>query len=470
MECNNILVGGTWVPSEAEARIEAINPATEEVVARIPDGTSGDVDRATAAAVASFERWSQSSLDERKAVLNRLADLIDRDREPLLRNMVAESGLPITPAGRSQVDGASDELRLMAEVVDQIDWATHYGSSRVVRQAAGVTGAITAWNAPLRSIISKAGAAIAAGCTVVVKPSEVTPLSAIALADLFGEAGAPDGVFNLVLGRGPVIGEAIASHPDIEVVSLTGSVRAGQRVMELASRMVKRVHLELGGKSANVVLRDADVERAVQVGIEDAFRNTGQACGALTRVVVPRPSLAKAEAAAVAKVESYVVGDPMDPATTIGPVATASQFRRVRDYIDIGQAEGARLLVGGSDRPKGLNRGYYVNPTVFTGDNFMRIAREEIFGPVVVIIPYEDETEALQIANDCDYGLAGAVWAADTDRARAFAQRMRAGRIRVNGTAISKYAPHGGFKLSGIGREWGRYGIEEFLEYQSIHG
>ncbi len=307
MECNNILVGGTWVPSEAEARIEAINPATEEVVARIPDGTSGDVDRATAAAVASFERWSQSSLDERKAVLNRLADLIDRDREPLLRNMVAESGLPITPAGRSQVDGASDELRLMAEVVDQIDWATHYGSSRVVRQAAGVTGAITAWNAPLRSIISKAGAAIAAGCTVVVKPSEVTPLSAIALADLFGEAGAPDGVFNLVLGRGPVIGEAIASHPDIEVVSLTGSVRAGQRVMELASRMVKRVHLELGGKSANVVLRDADVERAVQVGIEDAFRNTGQACGALTRVVVPRPSLAKAEAAAVAKVESYVL-------------------------------------------------------------------------------------------------------------------------------------------------------------------
>jgi len=298
----------------------------------------------------------------------------------------------------------------------------------------------------------------------------VAPLTSYLFVDLATEAGLPDGVLNLVSGTGPEVGEAIASHPLIDMVSITGSVRAGRRVMELAAESVKRVHLELGGKSANIILPDADLERAVLTGIEDAFRNTGQVCGGLTRMLVPRDRLEEAEALAIRKAESYVPGDPFDPATTLGPVATESARDRVRDYITTGVAEGARLLTGGPETPEGIERGYYVRPTIFTGDNTMRIAREEIFGPVLVIIPFDSEAEALEIANDSVYGLAGAIWSADPEHARILATRLRTGRIRINGAPLNKRATHGGFKLSGVGREWGRVGVEEFLEYQSVIG
>jgi aldehyde dehydrogenase (NAD+) len=333
-----------------------------------------------------------------------------------------------------------------------------------------VLGAITAWNGPLRSVISKAGAAIAAGCTVVCKGSEVAPLSTFMFAEITAAAGLPPGVFNLVSGTGPEVGEAIASHPLVDMVSLTGSVRAGSRVAELAAASVKRCHLELGGKSANLICADAELERAVIDGIEDAMRNTGQVCGGLTRMLVPRARLAEAEAIAVRRASAYVMGDPWDPKTTLGPVSTAAARERVRGYIRSGQEQGARMLCGGAEAPEGLSRGWFVRPTVFSGDNTLRIAREEIFGPVVVIIPYDDEPQAIAIANDSIYGLAGAVWCADPERARGIATQLRTGRVRINGAPLAKNGTHGGFKLSGYGREWGRFGIEEFLEYQSIYG
>jgi aldehyde dehydrogenase (NAD+) len=331
-------------------------------------------------------------------------------------------------------------------------------------------GAIAAWNGPLRSVALKAGAALAAGCTVVVKPSEVAPLSAYVMADLIEEAGIPAGVFNLVSGTGPEVGEAIATHPLIDLVTLTGSVRAGSRVMELASRNVTRVALELGGKSANLILDDADLEAAVNVGIDDAFRNSGQVCGGLSRMLVPQERLAEAEELAIAKAHSFVIGDPLDPATTLGPVISGVQRDRIRAFIQSGIDDGVRLLTGGPEAPEGVDRGFYVKPTIFQGDNTVRLAREEVFGPVLVMIPFDGEDDGIAIANDSIYGLAGAIWSKDPERARQVATRVRTGRIRINGTPINMKAPHGGFKLSGIGREMGRYGIEEYLEYKSVIG
>jgi acyl-CoA reductase-like NAD-dependent aldehyde dehydrogenase len=289
-------------------------------------------------------------------------------------------------------------------------------------------------------------------------------------AEMCAEAGLPPGVFNLVCGTGPEVGEAIASHPLIDMVSLTGSVRAGRRVMELSAASIKRVHLELGGKSANIIMPDSDFERAVVDGIEDAMRNTGQVCGGLTRMLVPRQRLEEAEDLAVSKAQSYVLGDPFDPATTLGPVATAAARDRIRGYIRSGLEQSVRMLTGGAETPEGLSRGYYVKPTIFSGDNSSRIAREEIFGPVVVIIPFDDEAEAIRTANDSSYGLAAGVWSADAEHARSIATKLRVGRVRINGAPLDKRGVHGGFKLSGVGREWGRFGIEEFLDYQAVMG
>jgi acyl-CoA reductase-like NAD-dependent aldehyde dehydrogenase len=467
---NDILIGGRWVPSLGNDCLTVINPATEEPLATIPRGVAEDVDRAARAAAAAFPVWSRTTVPERAEIFIRLARLTEARAEELTRTIVAEVGQPISTAVRSQTAGAVEELDLIAACLPEIAWAEQAGTAVVHREAAGVVGAITAWNAPLRSIVSKAGAAIAAGCTVVLKASEVAPLTGFAFAEMAAEAGLPDGVLNLVCGTGPEVGEAIVRHPLVDVVSLTGSVAAGRRVMEVAAQGIKRVHLELGGKSANIILADADLGRAVSTGIEDAFRNAGQVCGGLTRMVVPRNSLREAEAFAVQAAEAYVIGDPFDTATTLGPVKTAAQRDRVRGYIRAGIAEGARLLTGGPEAPERFARGYFVRPTLFSGDNSQRIAREEVFGPVVVIIPFDDEEDAIAIANDSPYGLAGGIWSADAAHARALAGRLRTGRIRINGAPLDKRAPHGGFKLSGIGREWGRYGIEEFLEYKSVIG
>ena len=470
IERDTIFVGGAWVPSTGTGTIEVVNPATEEVIATVPDGTAEDVERATQAAVAAFDAWSRSPIEERATIFRKLARMTESRADEITRTIVSEVGQAISTAAISQTRGGVEELDIIAECLPQIDWVETIQNSQVRREAAGVAGAITAWNAPFRSVISKAGAAMAAGCTVVLKGSEVAPLTSYLFTEMVADAGVPAGVFNLVSGKGEVVGEAISSHPLIDIVSLTGSVRAGRRVMAAASGNVKRVHLELGGKSANIIFEDADFERAISVGIDDAFRNAGQVCGGLTRLLVPRSRLADAEAMAVRKAESFVIGDPFDPATTLGPVTTRAQHQRVRAMIQSGIDDGARLLTGGPDQPEGLDRGFFIRPTVFSTDNRTRIAREEIFGPVVCIIPFEDEADAIAIANDSDYGLAGGVWCADPARARAVATRLRTGRVRINGAPLNKYTPHGGFKLSGIGREWGRYGIEEFLEYKSVVG
>jgi acyl-CoA reductase-like NAD-dependent aldehyde dehydrogenase len=470
IEHNKIFVDGQWINSAGKDRITVINPATEAVIATVPRGVQEDVDKAAQAAAKAFDNWSQTPIAERAIFFKKLARLTEARADDITRTIVSEVGQAISTASISQTKGAIEELDLMADLLPEIAWEETAGRAVVRREAAGVVGAITAWNAPLRSIISKAGAAMAAGCTVVLKGSEVAPLTSFMFAEMCQEAGLPKGVFNLVSGTGPEVGEAIVTHPLIDLVSLTGSVRAGRRVMEMASYGVKRVHLELGGKSANIILEDADLKHAIVVGIEDAFRNAGQVCGGLTRLLVPQNLLAKAEEIAIKKAESFIIGDPLNSATTLGPVTTQAQRDRVRAYIQSGIDDGLRMLTGGPEAPNGLNRGWYVKPTLFTCDNTARLAQEEIFGPVVVIIPFKDEEDAIAIANDSLYGLAGGIWSADVEKARKMAKKIRTGRIRINGAPLEKRAPHGGFKLSGIGREWGRYGIEEFLEYKSIIG
>jgi aldehyde dehydrogenase (NAD+) len=470
IEQRQIFVGGKWIDSTASETIPVVNPATEETIAEVARGTAEDVDVAARAAAAAFEGWSRTSVEERVAVLHRMARLLEARSDELTDTMVSEVGTPITIARRSQTATAIADLDTFANVLPDVLWEERVDDTRIFREAVGVIGALCAWNGPLRSVVLKAGAAIAAGCTVVVKPAEVAPLTGYIFADVATEAGLPEGVVNLVSGTGPEIGEAIVLHPAVDMASLTGSVRAGSRVMELAARSVKRVALELGGKSANLVCEDADLQAAIASGIDDAFRNAGQVCGGLTRVLVPRSRLAEAEDIAKAKAESYVVGDPLDPATTLGPVVSEVQRDRVRAHIQRAIDEGVRLVTGGTETPEGIDRGFYVRPTIFSGDNSTRIAQEEVFGPVVVIIPFEDEADAISIANDSQYGLAGGVWAADRERARGIARRIRTGRVRINGTPINMKAPHGGFKLSGIGREMGRIGIEDYLEYQAVHG
>ncbi|MFC9454384.1 aldehyde dehydrogenase family protein [Streptomyces sp. NPDC056983] len=468
LERRQVLIDGEWVASAGQGVLEVENPVTEEVFATVPQGHVDDVDRAARAAANAFDGWSHSPLAERAEVLNRLADAIEVRADDITRAIVQEIGEPESIAKGHQVLPAVAHLRNTADALAGIEWDVQVGDTQVHRAAAGVVGAITPWNVPLLMIVMKAGAAIAAGCTTVLKGTEVAPLSSFHFAEAALEAGVPKGVFNLVSGNGPTIGEALVTHPAIDMVSLTGSVRAGRRIMELASGSVKRVALELGGKSANVVLEDADLPRAVVMGVEDAFRNSGQVCGGLTRLLVPRSRLAEVEEIAAARAAEYVLGDPFDPKTTLGPVVTWAQQDRIRGLIRSGVDQGARLVIGGPEQPDGLEKGYFVKPTVFTGRPGDRIAQEEIFGPVLTIVPFDTEDEAVAIANDSSYGLAGAVWSADKEHARKVALRLRTGRIRLNGSPINQRAPHGGFKLSGIGRENGRFGIEEFLEYQAI--
>ncbi len=468
-DANQIYIDGSWVPSTGTGTIDVINPATEEVVGQVADGTAEDVNHAVAAARRAFETWSQTSVDERVKFLTRIQEGLAARQEEMARTILTEMGAPLKFATQVQAGLPLAVLGSVAQLLPSYPFEEELGNSLVVREPIGVVGAITPWNYPLHQVVAKVAPALGAGCTIVLKPSEIAPLSARLFAEIIDEAGLPPGVFNLVNGTGPVVGEAIAAHPEIDMVSFTGSTRAGRRVSELASGTIKRVALELGGKSANVILPDADLEKAVKVGIANCFINGGQTCTAQTRMLVDRARYDEALEVARKVAEGYTVGDPNDETTRVGPLVSAAQRDRVRGYIEKGVSEGARVVTGGADAPAGLDRGYYVRPTIFADvAPDMTIAQEEIFGPVLSVIPYDDEDDALRIANDSSYGLSGAVWAGDDEKALAFAKRMRTGQVEVNGGRFNPMAPFGGYKQSGNGRELGRFGLEEFLEVKSL--
>ena len=466
---DEIYVGGEWVQSSATETIEVINPSTEEVIGTVPAGTAADADRAVAAAREAFDEWSQTSRQERSGYLAAIAAGLGERSEEIAATITTELGMPIKLSQMIQAGLPTAQFAAMANLIDEVAWEEEVGNSRLLREPVGVLGAITPWNYPLNQIAAKVAPALAAGCTVVLKPSEVVPLNAFILAEVIASAGVPAGVFNLTSGTGPVVGEAIAAHPGVDMVSFTGSTRAGRRVSELASATVKPVAMELGGKSPNLILEDANFEAAVADGVAKCFLNSGQTCSALTRMLVPRGRLGEAERLAVAAAEAFTPGDPFAESSRLGPLVSERQRERVRGYIEKGEAEGAQLLTGGAKAPEGLERGYFVRPTVFSEVTpRMTIAQEEIFGPVLVIQPYEDEDDAVRIANDTVYGLAGGVWSGDSEHAIAVAKRIRTGQIEINGGAYNLLAPFGGYKQSGHGRENGRYAIEEMLQVKSL--
>ena len=466
---DRIFIDGEWVEPQGAEAIEVVNPTTEEVMATIPACTAADADRAVRAARAAFEGWSRTSRSERAGCLEAIAAGLGDRSEEMAATISQEMGMPLKLSRIVQVGMPLGELAAMPALIEEIAWEEEIGNSRVLREPVGVLGAITPWNFPLNQIAAKVFPALAAGCTVVLKPSEVAPLNAFILAEAIEAAGLPAGVFNLVTGTGSEIGEAIAGHPGVDIVSFTGSTRAGRRVSELASATVKPVAMELGGKSPNVILDDADLAKAVPDGVAKCFLNSGQTCSALTRMLVPRERLAEAEELAVQAAESYTPGNPFEDSTRLGPLVSEIQRDRVRGYIEKGEAEGAKLLTGGAAPPEGLERGYFVRPTVFSEVTpEMTIAQEEIFGPVLAIQPHDGEDDAVRIANDTVYGLAGGVWAGDPERAVAVAKRIRAGQIEINGGAFNPLAPFGGYKQSGHGREHGRHGIEELLQVKSL--
>lgn len=466
---DRIYVGGAWVPSEGTGALEVVNSATEEVMGRIPDGVAADVDRAVAAAREAFEPWAARPREERAAFVRALSAGITARQEELARTIACEVGMPLPMATAIQVGLPATVMGSFAQIVESYAFEETVGNSLVVREPVGVVGAITPWNYPLHQIVGKIAPALAAGCTVVLKPSEIAPLNAFLLAEIVHEAKLPPGVFNLVSGTGPVVGEAIATHPGVDMVSFTGSTRAGKRVAELAAATVKRVALELGGKSASILLPDADFAKAVRTTVNNCFLNSGQTCSAWTRMLVPRGRHDEAAELAKTAAEKLTVGDPLGGSAKLGPLVSSAQRERVRGYIRKGIEEGAKLVTGGAEPPEGLAKGYYVRPTVFAAVTpSMTIAKEEIFGPVLSILPYDDEEEAVRIANDTVYGLAGGVFSADVERAKRVARRIRAGQIDVNGGRFNPLAPFGGFKQSGSGREFGKWGLEEFLEVKSL--
>ena len=466
---DKLYIDGAWVASTSSETVDVINSTSEEVMGRVPHGSVEDVDKAVRAARAAFADWSTTSPAERVKYTSRISEGLQA-RMPELANLIAgEVGMPINLSMIIQVGLPLATFGNMADAVDQIVWEEQVGSSLVVREPVGVVAAITPWNYPLHQIAAKVAPALAAGCTVVLKPSEVAPLNAFVLADIIDDIGLPPGVFNLVAGAGTIVGEAMASHPEVDMISFTGSTRAGRRVAELAAQGVKRVTLELGGKSANVILPDADLDKAVSTGVGLCFLNSGQTCSALTRMLVPRDRLEEAEEIAAREAANYTPGDPLAPTTRLGPLVSAVQRERVRGYIEDGVEAGAKLVTGGAEAPEGLETGYFVQPTVFSEvRRDMKIAQEEIFGPVLSIMPYDTEEEAIEIANDSMYGLAGAVWAGDKERAMAVARRIRTGQVDVNGGSFNPFAPFGGYKQSGYGRELGKFGLEEYLETKSL--
>ena len=465
-------IDGAWVPASASAaRVEVIDPATEAAVASIAMGTSADVDRAVGAARAAFPAFAAKTREERLALLRRILEVYLTRQDEIGALISREMGAPLKFARQVQAGTGAAHLRKMIEVLAAYEFERLRGTTLVVREPIGVAGLITPWNWPINQIVCKVLPALAAGCTMVLKPSELAPLSALAFAEVLHEAGVPAGVFNLVNGDGATVGEAISAHPGIDMVSFTGSARAGVQVSRAAAATVKRVCLELGGKAANILLDDVDLEAAVSKGVLACMRNTGQSCSAPTRMLVPRGLLAEAEAIAARTAGGLVTGDPASEGTDLGPLSNRAQFDKVRALVQSGLDEGAKLVAGGPGRPEGLSGGYFVRPTVFSNvDREMRIAREEIFGPVLSLIPYDGEDEAVAIANDTVYGLTGYVQSASLERARAVARRVRAGSVLINYAPVDLDGPFGGYRQSGNGREYGVFGLEEFLEVKGVVG
>ena len=465
-------IDGRWVPPAGQAKtLDVVNPATEQVVARISAGTPADVDRAVAAARRAFETYGRSSREERVALLERIAAVYEKRLGEIAETISEEMGAPMTLARAAQAPAGLAHLKQTLAVLKDYPFVETKGTTRILREPVGICGLITPWNWPMNQIMCKVAPALAAGCTMVLKPSEIAPLSGIMTAQVLHEAGVPAGIFNLVNGEGPVVGAAMAAHPGIDMMSFTGSTRAGTQVAKAAADTVKRVAQELGGKSANILLDDADFGRMVKHGVRACFNNSGQSCNAPTRMLVPRGRLAEAAAIAKETADATVVGDPQGEKTNLGPVAGKAQFEKVQKLIEKGITEGADLVTGGLGRPQGLDRGYYVRPTVFSNvRNDMTIAREEIFGPVLCIIPYDTEDDAVKIANDTPYGLSGYVSSGDPERAFRVASRLRTGNVHLNGATVDYAAPFGGYKQSGNGREWGEFGFEEFLEVKAVMG
>lgn len=465
------LIGGHWVPPRGRATAEVVNPATETPLCRIALGEAADVDRAVRATVDAFPGWSGSAPAVRAALLARLEALMEARAETLADCISLEMGAARAYARSAQVPLAMAHVRTAREVLERFDFQTPRGTTAIRHEPIGVCALITPWNWPLYQITAKLAPALAAGCCVVLKPSELAPLSALLLAELIEEAGCPPGVVNLVQGDGPGVGAALAAHPGVDMISITGSTRAGIEVARAAAPTIKRVAQELGGKSPNVVLPDADLARAVPLGVAAAMRNLGQSCSAPTRMIVPRAALPRVEELARQAAAQIVVGDPFDPNATHGAIANRAQFDRIQTMIAAGIDEGARLIAGGPGRPEGLDAGLFVRPTIFSDVRTdMRIAQEEIFGPVLCLIPYDDVDEAVRIANDTVYGLGAHVQGTDLARARDVACRIRAGQVHLNYPAWDPHAPFGGYKQSGNGREYGREGMLEYLEVKSILG
>lgn len=462
-------IDGTWVVPDGGDALEVIDASTEEVMGRVPAGSAVDADRAAKAAARAFESWGLTAPEERRTLLRKLREGLAGRVGELGEIMAGEVGMPLAMSERIQAGLPLASLDNFIRILGDYPFEERIDNSLVVKEPVGVVAAITPWNYPLHQIMAKVCPALSAGCTVIIKPSELAPLTAFVLAEEIDRAGFPPGVFNLITGLGPVVGEALASHPSVDMVSFTGSTRAGKRVAELASQSVKRVALELGGKSASVILEDADLDEAVRGTVNDCYFNSGQTCAAHTRMLVPQSLYERAAAKAREVAEAFTLGAATDPKAKLGPLISKPQQERVRTYIRSGMAEGAELITGGPDQPEDLPQGYFVKPTVFGKvDAKMTIAQEEIFGPVLSIIPYKDEDDAIRIANDTPYGLSSGVWSRNEEHARAVARRIRAGQVIINGGGFNMMAPFGGYKQSGYGREHGPYGLEEYLQTKSL--
>ncbi len=466
---DQLYINGKWVQPMGTGSIDVINPATEETIGKIPVGSADDVDKAASAARIAFDSWAKSSIEERINILNALSNALKEKGESIAQTITAEVGTPIGYSRVAMVGTPRVVSRSYAKILENFDWEEKVRNSIICKEPIGVCAFITPWNFPLHQIIGKVAPAIAAGCTMILKPSKEAPLSAFILADILHEIGLPPGVFNLVSGHGSEIGNYMSSHPEVDMVSFTGSTGAGVAVSEAAATTVKRVTLELGGKSANVALDDADPILVAKKAIGACHQNSGQTCSALTRLIIPESMSDEVYEIIAKKNNSYTVGDPLEENTRCGPMVSLRQQKSVSTYIQSGISEGATLVSGGLGMPEGISKGYYVKPTIFANVSpDMKIWKEEIFGPVLVITTYKSEEEALTLANDSIYGLSGGVWSKDEERAIKFAKEMRTGQVSVNGGAFNVSAPFGGYKLSGNGRELGTHGLNEFLEIKSI--